>query len=213
MRHWTRAAALASAAFALLVLGAGLRPAIFPESRSATAVLTEVEVGFVQDMTTHHQQALLMVQRLDRSVDPAISRLAEQIDRTQRMEIGTMLGWLRLADAAPSSAHPMAWMHSADASAHRHAAARTASTPLMPGMASAAELDTLATARGHDAEILFLQLMLRHHQGGIAMAEAADGLLRSGAVKEIARSMMHGQGREAGAMGMLLTQRGATPLP
>ncbi|MGK8505880.1 DUF305 domain-containing protein [Nocardia asiatica] len=212
MRHWTRTAALASAAFALLVLGAALRPLVFPENHSTAPILTGVEVGFVQDMTTHHQQALLMVQRLDRSVDPVIARLAEQIDRTQRLEIGTMLGWLRLAEAAPSSAHPMAWMHAAS---HRHpaAGAQTAPASLMPGMASAAELDALAAARGRDAEVLFLQLMFRHHQGGIAMAEAADGLLASGPVKEIARAMIHGQGQETGTMGMLLTQRGATPRP
>ncbi|WP_280261050.1 DUF305 domain-containing protein [Nocardia abscessus] len=215
MRRWTRIAALASTAFALLVLGAAMRPLAFPENRSAAPVLTAVEIGFVQDMTTHHQQALLMVQRLDRSVDPAIARLAEQLDRTQRLEIGTMLGWLRLADAAPSSDRPMAWMHAADASPHRHpaAVAQPAPTPLMPGMASTAELDALTTARGRDAEVLFLQLMFRHHQGGIAMAEAADGLLRSGPVKEIARAMIHGQGQEAGMMGMLLTQRGAAPPP
>ncbi|MBF6227319.1 DUF305 domain-containing protein [Nocardia abscessus] len=213
MPPWTRIAALVSAAFALLVLGAALRPLVIPENRSAAPVLTVVEIGFVQDMTTHHQQALLMVQRLDRSVDPAIARLAEQLDRTQRLEIGTMLGWLRLADAAPSSDRPMAWMHAADASPHRHpvAGAPTAPTPPMPGMASTAELDALATARGRDAEVLFLQLMFQHHQGGIAMAEAADGLLRSGPVKEIARAMIHGQGQEAGMMGMLLTQRGAAP--
>ncbi|BDT92068.1 DUF305 domain-containing protein [Nocardia sputorum] len=212
MPHWMRVAALTSAAFALLVLGAALRPLVFPESRSADPVLTEVEIAFAQDMTTHHQQALLMVQRLDRSIDPAIARLAEQLDRTQRLEIGTMLGWLRLADAPPGAAHPMAWMHSRDAS-HRHATAVAQAPPPMPGMASTAELDDLAAARGRPAEILFLQLMFRHHQGGIAMAEAADGLLRSGPVKEIARAMIHGQSQEAGVMGMLLTQRGAAPLP
>ncbi|MGV9331650.1 DUF305 domain-containing protein [Nocardia sp. NPDC003726] len=213
MPRWMRIAALASTAFALLVLGAALRPLVFSEHRSAAPVLTEVEIGFVQDMTTHHQQALLMVQRLDRAVDPAVTRLAEQLDRAQRMEIGTMLGWLRLADAPPTSAQPMAWMHSADASPHRHHAAAAQTAGVMPGMASTAELDELAAARGPNAEILFLQLMFRHHQGGIAMAEAADGLLRSGPVKEIARSMIHGQGQEAGVMGMLLTRRGAAPLP
>ncbi|WP_245562554.1 DUF305 domain-containing protein, partial [Nocardia araoensis] len=190
-----RTAALASAAFALLVLGAALRPLVLPENRWPPSVLTEVEIGFVQDMTTHHEQALLMVQRLDRSVDPAVTRLAEQLDRTQRLEIGTMLGWLRLADAPPSSAHPMAWMHGGDASPHHHQAAVAQTTPVMPGMASTAELDNLAAARGPNAEILFLQLMFRHHQGGIAMASTADGLLRSGPVKQIARSMIHGQGQ------------------
>ncbi|WP_236567348.1 DUF305 domain-containing protein [Nocardia sp. CY41] len=207
-----RIAAAASAAFALLVLGAALRPLMFPESRSAAPVLTDVEIAFAQDMTTHHQQALLMVQRLDRSIDPVIARLAEQLDRTQRLEIGTMLGWLRLAGAPPGAAHPMAWMPSAEAS-HRHAAAVAGAAPPMPGMASTAELDDLAAARGGSAEILFLQLMFRHHQGGIAMAEAADGLLRSGPVKEMARAMIHGQSQEAGVMGMLLTRRGAAPLP
>ncbi|MGW4328073.1 DUF305 domain-containing protein [Nocardia sp. NPDC004573] len=213
MPHWMRVAAVASAAFALLVLGAALRPLVFPESRSTAPVLTDVEIAFAQDMTTHHQQALLMVQRLDRSIDPAIARLAEQLDRTQRLEIGTMLGWLRLADAPPNSARPMTWMHTADAATHRHPDALTRAAPSMPGMARTAELDHLAAARGRDAEILFLQLMFRHHQGGIAMAQAADGLLQSGPVKEIARAMIHGQGQEAGVMGMLLTQRGAAPLP
>lgn len=44
----------------------------------------------------------------------------------------------------------------------------------MPGMATMAELDALAASRGPDAEILFLQLMERHHRGGIAMGQAAD---------------------------------------
>ncbi|MEU2034363.1 DUF305 domain-containing protein [Nocardia amamiensis] len=213
MSPWTRTAAAVSAAFALLVLGAALRPLVFPETPAATSVLTAVEIGFAQDMTAHHQQALLMVQRLDRTADPAVARVAEQLDRTQRLEIGTMLGWLRLAGATPTSSRPMAWMPTA----HRHSvtvtAASAGSPGAMPGLANTAELDTLAAARGRAAEILFLQLMFRHHQGGIAMAEAADSLLRSGPVKELARAMIHGQGQEAGVMGMLLTQRGAAPLP
>ncbi|WP_067475874.1 DUF305 domain-containing protein [Nocardia amamiensis] len=213
MSPWTRTAAAVSVAFALLVLGAALRPLVFPETPSATPVLTAVEIGFVQDMTAHHQQALVMVQRLDRAVDPAVVRLADQLDRTQCLEIGTMLGWLRLAGAAPTSSRPMAWTPTA----HHHSGTVPAASPgspgAMPGMANTAELDTLAAARGRQAEILFLQLMFRHHQGGIAMAEAADSLLRSGPVKELARAMIHEQGREAGMMGMLLAQRGAIPLP
>ncbi|MFR9754111.1 DUF305 domain-containing protein, partial [Nocardia sp. 004] len=179
---------LASAAFTLLVLGAALRPLVFPESHSAPSVLTAVEIGFAQDMTAHHQQALLMVQRLDPAADPAIIRLADQMDRTQRLEIGTMLGWLRLADAAPIAEHPMDWMHTAVPAAHQHSAveppAAAAAETAMPGMASTAELDDLAGLRGRDAEILFLQLMIRHHQGGIVMAQAADALIPSGPVKE-----------------------------
>ncbi|MFD6159790.1 DUF305 domain-containing protein [Nocardia sp. NPDC060256] len=218
MPRWIRGAALTSLAFVLLVLGAALRPLVLPETHTAAPILNSVEIGFVQDMTAHHQQALIMVQRLDRTIDPVVVRLADQLDDTQRLEIGTMLGWLRLAGASPVPTHPMAWMHTDDAAPHQHSAPVAMSDKkrpdnMMPGMATMAELDALSAAHGRDAEILFLQLMFRHHQGGIAMAQAADELLPSGPVKETARSMIQAQGQEAGVMGMLLTQLGAAPLP
>ncbi|MGW4766488.1 DUF305 domain-containing protein [Nocardia sp. NPDC004278] len=213
--RWIRAAAFAALAFTLVVIGAALRPLVLPEAHPAAPVLNAVEIGFAQDMTAHHQQALIMVQRLDRGVEPTVLRLAQQLSDAQRVEIGTMLGWLRLADASPLSPHPMAWMHAQAAASHHHSTA-IADQPTgdaMPGMASTAELDVLAAARGHDAEILFLQLMLRHHQGGLAMARTADQLLISGPVKEAARSMFQSQSQEAGVIGVLLTQLGGQPLP
>ncbi|MFI2472904.1 DUF305 domain-containing protein [Nocardia xishanensis] len=198
-------AAFASVALLLLALGATLRPLALPEKHTAASVLNTVEVGFAQDMTAHHQQALLMTQRLDPQAAPTVRRVAEQLADTQRVEIGMMLGWLRLADASPLSSRPMAWMTDA-AAAHRHSA-HEPDAP-MPGMASTAELDALAAARGRDAEILFLQLMIHHHQGGIAMAAAADRELAGGPVKEAARSMVQSQGQEVGVMSLLLTQLG-----
>ncbi|MEV5833029.1 DUF305 domain-containing protein [Nocardia sp. NPDC052112] len=208
MSRWFRIAALACAAFVLVVLGAALRPLALPEKHSAEPVLNAVEIGFAQDMTAHHQQALIMVQRLDRDVDPAVLRLAQQLSNAQRIEIGTMLGWLRLADASPLSSHPMAWMHADAAAAQHHPTAVPSADDAMPGMATTAELDALAAARGHDAEILFLQLMFRHHQGGLAMARAADELLTSGPVKETVRSMFQSQSQEVGVISVLLTQLG-----
>nr|WP_245663309.1 DUF305 domain-containing protein [Nocardia inohanensis] len=190
-----------------------MRPVLAPENRSAPSVLTPTEIGFAQDMTAHHQQALQMVQRLDAGVDPAIRQLAQQIADTQRSEIGTMLGWLRLANASPTNAHPMNWMHTTGTT-HDHAAmTTTAAEPnLMPGMATLAELDALSAARGADAESQFLQLMQRHHRGGVAMAQAVDKMVESGAVKEAARGMISAQSQEAGIMTLLLAQRGVQPL-
>ncbi|WP_067894489.1 DUF305 domain-containing protein [Nocardia vaccinii] len=213
-----RIAAYAATALILLVVGAALRPVILPEHPSPTPILNDVEIGFAQDMITHHEQALFLVQRLDPGVDPTVLRLARQIDQSQRMEIGTMLGWLRLADASPMSEHPMAWMHAETAAAPTHSAmsitaATTPAATAMPGMASQAQLDTLAAARGRDAAVLFLQLMYRHHLGGITMARAADRALHSGAVKEQARAMITAQGQEAGIIALMLQQLGAQPLP
>ncbi|WP_425464616.1 DUF305 domain-containing protein [Nocardia yunnanensis] len=205
------------AVIALLLLTAGflVRPILVPEDHSAAPVLSAVEIGFAQDMTAHHEQALIMVQRLDSGVDPTVRQLAQQIGDTQRMEIGTMMGWLRLANAAPDSKTPMAWMNSAAAHEHSMAAMPTmtsANGTSMPGMATQAELDALATARGAQAEVLFLQLMLRHHRGGVAMAKAADELITKGPVKEAARGMVTAQSQEAGLMTVMLAQRGAQPL-
>jgi uncharacterized protein (DUF305 family) len=216
--RWVKVAALTSLTFALLVIGAALRPLVLPEDHTGTTVLTAVEVGFAQDMSVHHQQALIMVQRLDRGVDPTVLRLAQQLADAQRIEIGTMLGWLRLANETPLSPHPMAWMHAEQVAPHQHSVAvadnpRPPPNSLMPGMATMAELDALATARGRDAAILFLQLMFRHHQGGLTMSSAADQLLPSGPVKESARSMFQSQSQETGVIGVLLAQLGGHPLP
>lgn len=199
-------------ALALVAVGMLIRPLLVPESHSAAPVLTPVEIGFAQDMSSHHTQALIMVQRLDSGVDPSIRQLAQQIGDTQRMEIGTMQGWLRLANASPDSRHPMAWMNSDTAHDHSMPTMTSSNGTSMPGMATQAELDQLAAARGADAETLFLQLMLRHHRGGVAMAKAADQLIASGPVKEAARGMITAQSQEAGLMTLLLAQRNAQPL-
>ncbi|MBY8860588.1 DUF305 domain-containing protein [Nocardia sp. CA2R105] len=213
-----RIAAYAATALILLVIGAALRPVILPEHPRPAPILNAVEIGFAQDMTAHHEQALFIVQRLDPGVDPTVLRLARQIDQSQRMEIGTMLGWLRLAGASPMSDRPMAWMHTETTAAPAHSgmSMTTASIPAaitMPGMASQAQLDALAAARGNDAAVLFLQLMYRHHLGGITMARAADRALSSGPVKEQARAMLTAQSQEAGIIALMLQQLGAEPLP
>ncbi len=200
-----RVAAAAVAAVFLLVLGAALRPVLIPETTAAAPVLTATELGFVQDMTAHHQQALILAERLDPAADPTVRRLADQIADTQRVEIGTLLGWTQLAGAAPTAAQPMAWMP--ETGSHHHDS--TASAVSMPGLATTAELDALAAARGAAAEILFLRLMYRHHAGGITMARTADTLLASGAVKQSARAMVQSQSQELGYLGMLLDARGA----
>ncbi|MFC4604157.1 DUF305 domain-containing protein [Rhodococcus kronopolitis] len=215
-----RGVAFGSLAVLLLVIGAALRPLVAPVDPPAVEpVLSATETGFVQDMAAHHQQAMQMAQRLDPGADPGIVRMARQIHDTQSVEIGMLLGWLRLADAPPTIRQPMSWMTADAAGAHHHQAPSTApdlpNAPggLMPGMATMAELDALTAARGRDAEVLFLQLMYRHHLGGVAMAQTADAMLTGGPVKRAARDMAATQRQEAGLMSVLLAQRGGQPLP
>ena len=81
----------------------------------------------------------------------------------------------------------------------------------MHGMASEDELRRLRAAQGSDAEILFLQLMIRHHEGGVIMARAVEGLSRRPDVLGIARSIDSGQRVEIVAMTEMLVKRGARP--
>ncbi|MFC4128809.1 DUF305 domain-containing protein [Nocardia rhizosphaerae] len=204
MRRALQLAGFAVAAVFLLVLGAGLRPLFVAEPVSTAPALTATELGFAQDMTAHHQQALILAERLDPAADPVVRRLADQIADSQRVELGTLLGWTQLAGAAPTTGEPMTWL--AGTAGHHHDSAAT-----MPGMATAAELDALSAARGTDAETLFLQLMYRHHSGGITMARAADAILTTGPVKQAARAMAQTQSQELGYLGTLLDARGVHP--
>ncbi|WP_432278596.1 DUF305 domain-containing protein [Nocardia carnea] len=211
--------AYAVAAVVFLVLGAAIRP-LFIDDPAPPRILSAVELGFVQDMAAHHHQALIMVQRLDPGAEPAVRSLAQQIDDTQRAELGTLLGWLRLAGAPVANRDPMGWMpegahgrHTAQAdhAAHDGAAAHPADGHTMPGMATQEQLDALSAARGRTASILFLQLMQSHHDGGVAMARVADAMLPGGVVKQVAREMITGQTQESGLMALLRTQLDSAP--
>jgi uncharacterized protein (DUF305 family) len=81
----------------------------------------------------------------------------------------------------------------------------------MHGMASEDELRTLRVAQGADAEVLFLQLMIRHHEGGILMARAVSGLSRRAELVGMAKSIDDTQRAEIVQMTEMLSKRGAQP--
>jgi uncharacterized protein (DUF305 family) len=83
----------------------------------------------------------------------------------------------------------------------------------MMGMASGDELQRLHAATGRDADVLFLQLMIRHHEGGVIMARAVEGLTRRDDVLHMARSIDAGQQVEIRTMTKMLAARNARPLP
>ena len=60
---------------------------------------------------------------------------------------------------------------------------------LMPGMATPAQMTRLQTLHGKALDILFLQLMIRHHQGGIPMARYAAQHASEPYVRDLAQKM------------------------
>ncbi|HEX4980718.1 MAG TPA: DUF305 domain-containing protein, partial [Ilumatobacteraceae bacterium] len=153
-------------------------------SRHADAV----DVGFLQDMREHHEQAVeisFLYLSLDET-NPSLRVVARSITFGQGIEIGRMIQMLR--DFGESEVNEgdtsMGWM------GH--------SMPLgeMPGMATDAELDQLGAIAGAEADGLFVQLMVRHHQGGIEMADYAADNAADDEVQAMAASIADGQREE-----------------
>ena len=84
-----------------------------------------------------------------------------------------------------------------------------AAMPGMPGMATPAELAALDRASGRAAEVLFLQLMTRHHQGGVQMAQALLARSDDTHLARLAHGIVTSQEYELGLMRQLLQARGA----
>jgi uncharacterized protein (DUF305 family) len=127
-----------------------------------------------------------------------------------------MQGWLSLWDRAPlPTGEYMTWM--SDDAEHMHgdhAADHDSpgATVPMPGMATSQELAALRASSGPELDILFLQLMLRHHEGGLPMMEHGAEHGEVAAVRTLARTMVDTQTSESQLMTSMLTERGAQPL-
>ncbi|QBJ97954.1 DUF305 domain-containing protein [Rhodococcus sp. ABRD24] len=179
-----------------------------------------VDVGFSQDMTVHHNQAIDMATiTLTRSGDRKVKDLAFDILTSQQNQVGQMQGWLALWDRAPLPTEGyMTWMTEGDGGHSGHGAATTAAPAQpnagkMPGMATAEEMAALGQASGSALDVMFLQLMLRHHQGGLPMIEYAKQYADVPVVRNLAQKMMSTQQGESTLITSMLAERGVSPLP
>lgn len=146
-----------------------------------------VDVGFAQDMITHHDQAVQMALIVlgDPTVPTEVRSAAREILIFQRYEIGLLNDSLaRWDESVEGPAKAMGWMGS------------PLSRAKMPGLATEGEMDRLSDARGQDAAARFLALMTRHHQGGIEMASHAADHGRDGLTKQLATSIARNQRTE-----------------
>jgi uncharacterized protein (DUF305 family) len=201
--RWVRLMLAGLAAVALLVLtyASGVVSAGFyspgPESP---------EAGFARDMSVHHTQAVEMgMLAYQRATNAEVRTMGYDIALTQQAQIGTMKTWLDVWHVSPTSDKPpMAWMPDG--------ARMLGPDNRMPGMASDEELTKFNTVTGKDFDILFCQLMLRHHLGGIHMVEAILAESHNSDVVALAQSMKNGQQREISIFNGLLTDMGAKPL-
>ena len=212
-----RGVLLAVIAVGLLLVGGGLAVALgIGRGSTATATPTSdsVDAGFSRDMARHHQQAVEMADLVaGHSQDPQVRLLAFDIASTQTNQIGRMQGWLDLWGLPPSSGTSMAWMGGGMDGMAGMDGQVLSSESLMPGMATQADLDHLRSLSGRPFDVEFLRLMMRHHQGGLGMAQYAAKHAAEPAVRRLAETMVETQTAETTMMSAMLSARGGTPLP
>ena len=166
---------------------------------------SKVDVGFLTDMETHHNGAINMsFDYLDRSHDPVVKHFAQEIISSQSQELASMNSYLNRAGGAAVAGDgsvAMAWMGHPVRPAD------------MPGMPTKAELAQLDESSGLQADDLFTHLMIRHHAGGIAMAEYAAEHGEHSGVRDLARTMAKVQRTEINEMNVRRVALGLAPIP
>ena len=202
---------------ALVLLAIGATAGFLVSSARSGAVVPgdgSVDAGFAQDMIAHHRQGVLMAHLAERqSDDPEIQRYAYDMAYTQTAQLGQTAGWLALRALPEIGGGPhMAWM---TVGGHQHGGssdAPLATSGLMPGMATTDEIARLQSLRGTASDIYFLQLMIRHHEGGTPMMRYAATHAANQVVRNFAAQMLATQGAEVTDMTAMLARRGARPL-
>lgn len=180
-----------------------------------TPVEGSAEAGFARDMQVHHAQAIDMAMTIYGKTDDADLRaLAYDIATGQAEQKGVMYGWLAQWGLPQLGGSTMAWM---TASSGDHGHGTVDGEPLTEeqareamGMASADELAALSAATGQAADCQFLELMIRHHEGAIPMADAVIELGNEPAVLAVAERMRAAQQFEIDAMASMQQRLGCT---
>lgn len=165
------------------------------------------DVSFAQGMIPHHRQAVEMSRlAADRADGADVRELAEEIERAQAPEIEQLSGWLTEwgedVPADGADGHGTDDGHGMDdADGHGMADGHAGS---MPGMLDDAAMAELAEASGAEFDRRFLELMIEHHEGAVAMSRSQ---LKEGAhdpARELAEEIIATQQAEIDRMERLL---------
>lgn len=152
---------------------------------------TGADIKFMQGMIGHHAQALEMVALLQtRTASADVRKMAERIRISQEDEIKMMQTWLR----GRGQQVPTGREH------HTHGAM------LMPGMLTEDEMKRLASEQGKPFDKLFLESMIRHHQGALAMVKelfATPGAAQDSDIFAFASDVEADQSAEIARMGRM----------
>ncbi len=162
-----------SAALIVLVL-LGSIAANSHSKPTSSSDFNRADVMFMNMMIIHHDQAVEMAEMAENRTDNEnILELAENISEAQKSENKQMAEWLsQLGMKRPTEGHRMA------------------------GMASQEEMQRLENRSGREFDLLFSELMITHHRGGIQMAQTFIPRGRNPELIELEKEMVRAQTEE-----------------
>jgi uncharacterized protein (DUF305 family) len=155
---------------------------------SESGEFSRADVMFAQMMIPHHEQAIEMSDLIlaEDGASPEVVALAEQITAAQSPEIEQMESWLEEWGVPAMRGDGHGAMGG------------------MGGMLSEAEMDALEAADGAEAERLYLEGMIEHHEGAIAMADQHQENGENAEALELTASIIESQTAEIELMQELL---------
>jgi uncharacterized protein (DUF305 family) len=154
----------------------------------------DADIAFATGMIPHHAQAVQMADlALQRGVRREVKDLAAAVKAAQGPEITQLSGWLSgWGKPVPATDGSMSMDHGAGG----HGG--------MVGMMSDDEMKQLAAATGASFDTLWLQMMIKHHEGAVTMAQTQLAEGENPAVKALAQTIASSQAQEIATMKTLL---------
>jgi uncharacterized protein (DUF305 family) len=150
------------------------------------------DIKFIQGMIGHHAQAVEMVALIPtHTTREELRLLGQRIDISQTDEIKMMQQWLQARGQQVPGVNAI----------HMHGAT------LMPGMLTEEEMNKLSQAKGLEFDRLFLEGMIKHHEGALTMVRelfATPGAGQDVAIFSFASDVDADQRMEIDRMGGML---------
>jgi uncharacterized protein (DUF305 family) len=161
-----------------------------------------VDIGFTDDMRTHHNQGVTMaLAYLEDGTDPTLRQMADEIVRVQAGEVRLLGQYLTdWGDPDLDLDTAMEWM------------GEPVPQDAQPGMATPEQMDELAAATGDELDDLFTDLMIQHHRGGIHMAQYAVDHGHESDVTDLAQAIVTTQESEIAEMNLQREGLGLDPV-
>lgn len=157
-------------------------------SGSAGVTHSAADVSFVTGMLPHHRQAVEMAElATTKAANPLVKAMAARVVAVQNSEVATLTDWLR-EWGVPVPSEP------ADHGGHGD------------GVMSAQEMADLKTASGPAFDRMFLEMMIRHHDGAITLAGVEQQQGQHPGVKQFATKVIADQSAEMAQLKDLLNR-------